>query len=185
MKHGWKKELGSEVALQAEVSQPNPNPNHYRTGRPVVCSERALRSSNQETETRSHNECKNFNLDVDANHYRTGRPVVCSERAPHSSDHNTSQTRSSRDRKSIDLDEETGDYRSGRPVVCSQVERSISDEVDIDFRISGLPHSQPNPNPIHRTGRLLETVQTSRSSAQEIDTRFSLGCESTNLSVER
>ena len=31
----------------------------------------------------------------------------------------------------------------------------------------------------------LETVQTSRSSAQEIDTRFSLGCESTNLSVER
>ena len=29
------------------------------------------------------------------------------------------------------------------------------------------------------------TEQTSRSSAQEIDTRFSLGCESTNLSVER
>ena len=45
--------------------------------------------------------------------------------------------------------------------------------------------TQPNPNPIHRTGRLVETEQTSRSSAQEIDTRFSLGCESTNLSVER
>ena len=29
------------------------------------------------------------------------------------------------------------------------------------------------------------TEQTSRSSAQEIDTRFSLGCESTNLFVER
>ena len=45
--------------------------------------------------------------------------------------------------------------------------------------------TQPNPNPIHRTGRPVETEQTSRSSAQEIDTRFSLGCESTNLSVER
>ena len=29
------------------------------------------------------------------------------------------------------------------------------------------------------------TKQTSRSSAQEIDTRFSLDCESTNLFVER
>ena len=46
--------------------------------------------------------------------------------------------------------------------------------------------TQPKtPNPIVRTGRLVETEQTSRSSAQEIDTRFSLGCESTNLSVER
>ena len=29
------------------------------------------------------------------------------------------------------------------------------------------------------------TEETSRSSAREIDTRFLLGCESTNLSVER
>ena len=29
----WKRELGSEVVLQAEVSQPTqPKPNHYRTG---------------------------------------------------------------------------------------------------------------------------------------------------------
>ena len=45
--------------------------------------------------------------------------------------------------------------------------------------------TQPNPNPIHRTGRPVTTEQTSRSSAQEIDTRYSLGRESTNLSVER
>ena len=45
--------------------------------------------------------------------------------------------------------------------------------------------TQPNPNPMHRTGRLVETEQTSRSSAQEIDTRFSLHCEKTTLSVER
>ena len=45
--------------------------------------------------------------------------------------------------------------------------------------------TQPNPNSIHRTGRPAMTEQMSRSSAQEIDTRFLLGCESTNLSVER
>ena len=45
--------------------------------------------------------------------------------------------------------------------------------------------NQPNQNPIHRTRRPVETEQTSRSSAQEIDTRFSFDCESTNLSVER
>ena len=45
--------------------------------------------------------------------------------------------------------------------------------------------TQPNPNPIHRTGRPVETEQTSCSSNQEVDTRFSLDCESTSLSVER
>ena len=45
--------------------------------------------------------------------------------------------------------------------------------------------TQPNLNPIHRTGRPVTTEQTSRSSAQEIDTPFLLGCENINLSVER
>ena len=47
------------------------------------------------------------------------------------------------------------------------------------------PTEPKTPNPIHRTGRPVTTEQTSRSSAQEIDTRFLLGCKSTNLSVER
>ena len=48
LKHDWMKELGSEVARQpgGEVAQqskssrsspPNPNPDHDRTGTPVVC----------------------------------------------------------------------------------------------------------------------------------------------------
>ena len=46
--------------------------------------------------------------------------------------------------------------------------------------------TQPKtPNPIVRTGRLVTTESPSRSSAQEIDKRFLLGCESTNVSVER
>ena len=62
--------------LRAEVSQPTqPNPNHYRTVRPVVCSEGARRSSNQEIETRSSGDCKNFNLDADANHKEWRDPL--------------------------------------------------------------------------------------------------------------
>ena len=41
--------------------------------------------------------------------------------------------------------------------------------------------TQPNPTPIKRTGRPVVTEQTSRSSAQEIDTRFSLDCKNTYL----
>ena len=111
LKHDWMKELGSEVARQAEGEvarqtegsqpiQPNPNPNHDRTGRPVVCKNTS-RSSNQEIETRFSRDCKNANLEY-ADHDRTGRPVVC------------------------------------REPVCSL---STFNEVDIDFRISGLPHS--------------------------------------------
>ena len=55
----------------------NPNPNHDRTGRPVVCSENTSRS--QEIDTRFTRDCKNSNLEEKANHDRTGRPVVCSQ----------------------------------------------------------------------------------------------------------
>ena len=102
LKHDLKRELGSEharqpegeVARQAKSSQPtqpNPNPNHDRTERPVVCSQRA-------SQTRFSRDCKNFNL------------------------------------------EETNHDRTGRPVVCSQSERSLLNEVDIDFRRPRLPH---------------------------------------------
>ena len=80
-KDNWREELGSEVARQPEgeivrqakgsqSTQPNPNPNHDRTGRPVVCPQiGALRS--QEIETRSSRE------DAE-NHDKTERLVVCS-----------------------------------------------------------------------------------------------------------
>ena len=105
LKHNWMKEMSSEVAPQAEVNQqtqPNPNPNHDGTERPVVCSENTSRS--EETYTRFSRDCKNANLE-EANHDRKGRPVVC-----------------------------------GQPVSSS----STINEVDIDFRISGLPHSVVN-----------------------------------------
>ena len=77
LKHDWMEELGSEVARQAEGSQPNPNPNHDRTERPVVCSENTSRS--QEIDTRFSRDCKNANLEKEANHDRMERPVVSSQ----------------------------------------------------------------------------------------------------------
>ena len=67
LRHDWMKELGSEVARQAEVNQPtqpNPNPDHDRTVRPVV-TEQTSRSSAQEIDTRLSRDCKNTNLFVE------------------------------------------------------------------------------------------------------------------------
>ena len=60
----------------------------------------------------------------------------------------------------------------------------------IGFRSCSTSRRQPtNPDQtliqFVRTGRPVTTEQTSRSGAQEIDTRFSLDCESTNVPVER
>ena len=113
--------------------------------------------------TRFSRDSKNFNLEEeeeDANHKRTGRPVVCSQRASHSSDQDI-ETLFSRECKSIDLDEETHHDRTERPVVCSQQEGSpsMSDEVDIDFRISGLPHSVVKQAESSRVRELIKKIE--------------------------
>ena len=80
LKHDWMKELGSEVAQRPEgqvvqqskcsqSNQPNPNPDHDRTGKPVVCPQRGAPRS-QEIEKRS------FREEV-VKHDRTEKPVVC------------------------------------------------------------------------------------------------------------
>ena len=67
LRHAWMKESGLDVARQAEVNQPtqpNPNPNHDRTERPVV-TEQTSRSNAQEIDTRFSRDCKNTNLFVE------------------------------------------------------------------------------------------------------------------------
>ena len=46
--------------------------------------------------------------------------------------------------------------------------------------VAGGSEDPNKPNPIVRAGRLVKSEQPSGSSAQEIDKRFSFGCESTN-----
>ena len=133
----WMKELGSEVARQAEdnhPTQPNPNP-IYRTERPVV-TEQTSRSSAQEIDTRFSLDCKDTNLfveslekdkdtdkDVDADRDRTGRPV--------------------------------GPFRS------TQLE-----EVDIYFRVSGLPHAVVKQADNSRVRELVKSPSSTRSSSR-------------------
>ena len=89
----------------------------------------------------------------DANHGRTGRPVVCSQ--------NTSQTRLSHESTNSILEEDANHDRTGRPVVCSQRVGSSStfNEVDIDFRISGLPHSVVKQAENSRVRELVKKIE--------------------------
>ena len=88
LKHDWMKELGSEHAQRpqgqvvrqaksSQPSQPNPNPYHDRTGKPVVC--RDTSHAQGASQTRSSHESTNFNVEDETNHDRTGKPVVCSD----------------------------------------------------------------------------------------------------------
>ena len=78
-------------------------------------------------------------------------------------------------------------YESPRPPPKISLRNNWMKELGSEVAGGGedSQQTQPNPNPIVRTERPVVTEQTFRSSAQEIDTRFSLDCESTNLSVER
>ena len=111
LRNDWMKELGSEVARQAEDNQPTqPNPKPiYRTGRPVV-TEQTSRSSAQEIDTRFSLDCKNTNLFVES-----------FEKV-----------------KDTDKDVDADRVRTERPVGGHQ--SSQLEEIDIDFRVSGLPH---------------------------------------------
>ena len=115
LKHDWMKKLGSEVARQAEGSQPtrpNPNPNHDRTERPVV-TEQPSRSSDEEIDTRFFLDCESTNVSV--------------ERSDKDADEN------------VDADR----IRTVRPDGSEQSIGLFSqrEEIDIDFRMSGLPHA--------------------------------------------
>ena len=56
---------------------------------------------------------------------------------------------------------------------------------ELGSEVAGKGESSQQTQPIVRKGRPVSTEPPSSSSAQEIDKRFLLGCESTNVSVER
>ena len=168
LKHDWMKELGSEVDRQpqgeivqqstsSQSSQPNPNPDHDRTEKPVVCP-RARASRSQEIRTRSFRE-------EAVKHDRTGKPVVCRD------EHHEQPTvvcseqmthpRFSREGQKLILEEETNHDRTGKPVVCRDTshEQSMLNEVDIDFRIPGLPHSVVKQAEIYRVRELVKKIE--------------------------
>ena len=134
LRHDWMKELGSEVARQAEVKQPTqPNPpDHDRTVRPVV-TEQTSRSSAQKIDTRFSRDCKNTNLFVE---------------------------RLEKD-KDTDRNEDADHDRTVRPVVIGQPIGSSApfNEVDIDFRVSGLPHAVVKQADNSRVRELVKKIE--------------------------
>ena len=74
--------------------------------------------------------------------------------------HKESQTRFSRDSTNFYLEDETKHDRMGKPVVCRDAnhERSMLNEVDINFRISGLPHSVVKQAENYRVCELVKKI---------------------------
>ena len=122
-KDNWMKELGSEVAGGGKDSQQTQPKNKHpivRTGRSVMAEQPSV-SSAQEINKRVFPDCESTNV-------RTGRPV--SSCVPVSVER-------------LDQDKDADHVRTVRPV---ESEQSIGlftqrEEIDIDFRVSGLPHA--------------------------------------------
>ena len=67
--------------------------------------------------------------------------------------------RQARSSKSTQLNPNPDHDRTGRPVVCSQDERSMLNEVDIDFRVPGLPHSVVKQAENYRVHELVKKIE--------------------------
>ena len=107
---------------------------HDRTGRPVV--------ETGVTHTRSSDDSKSFNVEDEAAHDRTGQPVASchTNNVP-----DGSQTSSSHESTSFNVGDETIHDRTEQPVVNrdeSGHEQTMLNEVNMDFRIPGLPTTQ-------------------------------------------
>ena len=153
LKHEWKRELGSEHAQRPEgqvvqpsksfqSNQPIPNPSRDRSGQPVVRTDRSgLPVVGADTRTVQDGRKTSRSQEIDVNSFheetvssdRSGQPVVETSKT---------HTRSSDDSKSLNV--ELAHDRSGQPVVNhddSSHEQTMLNEVNMDFRIPGLPHS--------------------------------------------
>ena len=106
------------------------------TRTPVVCRDASHAQSAKQT--RSSDDSKSLNVDMA--HDRTGQPVVetNTENVP-----NGSQTRFCHESISFNVGDETIHDRTGQLVVNHDVsshEQTMLNEVNMDFRIPGLPH---------------------------------------------
>ena len=116
----------------SQSNQPTPNPDHDRTEQPVVCPQRGA-SRSQEIETRSFRE-------ESVKHDRTGKPLK-QEQPKHV---HLMTARAPTLKINFNVGDETIHDRTGQPVVNrdeSSHEQTMLNEVNMDFRIPGLPHS--------------------------------------------
>ena len=152
LKHDWKRELGSEHAQRPEgqvaqpsrscqSNQPIPNPSRDRTGQPVVRTDRLGQPVVETSRTQTPSSDDSKSLNVEMAHDRMEQPVVetNTENVP-----DGCQTRSCHESIRVNVGDETLRDRTGQPVVKhddSSHEQTMLNEVNMDFRIPGLPHS--------------------------------------------
>ena len=91
-------------------------------------------------------------------HDRTGTPVVGRDT---SHEPGASQTRSSHESTNFNVGDETCHDRTGKPVVVRDAShaQSMLNEVDIDFRIPGLPHSDVKQAENYRVRELVKKIE--------------------------
>ena len=141
LKHQWKRELVSEHAQRSEVrplsrsfqsNQPILSPSRERSGRPVVKDDTRTVQDGRKT-SRSHEIDVNSFHEETVSSERTGRPVV---------ETSVIQARSSEDSKDPNVGKA---HESTRRLVVDHDnlnhEQRMLNEVDMDFKIPGLPHS--------------------------------------------
>ena len=133
---------------------------HDSTEKLVVCSDEnherpTVVCSEQASHPRFSREGQNLILEDEINHDRTEKkPVVCPQEGAH-------QTSFSRDSTNFNVADETNHDRTVKLVVCRDAnhERSILNEVDIDFRIPGLPHSVVKQADNYRVRELVKKIE--------------------------
>ena len=140
LKHDWKRELGSEDAQRpdgqvvqqiksSQSNQPTPNPDHDRTGQPVVGTDRTgqpvvschTNDVPDGSQTRSSHESISFNVGDETIHDRTVQPVVNRDEQSH--------------------------------------EQTMLNEVNMDFLIPGLPHSVVKQAESSRVRELVKKIE--------------------------
>ena len=118
------KELGSKVAQRpdgqvvqqsksSQSNQPNPNPDHDRTGQPVVGGDPRNASGGRKTSRSQEIETRSFHEEA-VKHDRTEQPVVGRDT---NHEPGASQTRSSDDSKSFNVEDKMAHDRTVQPVV--------------------------------------------------------------------
>ena len=167
LKHDWMKHLGSEVAQRPEAqvqqsnssqsNQPNPNPDHDDD----VCHDASHAQGARKTSRSQEIETRSFHEEA-VKHDRTGTPVVCRD-ASHAQ--GARQTRSSDESTNFNYGDETNHDRTWTPVVCRDKshaqghEQSMLNEVNIDFRMPGLPHSVVKQAENSRARELVKQIE--------------------------
>ena len=167
------KELGSEVAQRpqgqvvqqsksSQSNQLNPSPDHDdRTGQPVAGGDPRTAQGGRKTSRSQEIEKRSFHEEA-VEHDRTGTPVVGRDT---SHEPGASQTRSSHESTNFVVGDETNHDRTEKPVVCRDAshvqgdEQSMLNEVNIDFRMLGLPYSVVKQAENYRLRELVKVIE--------------------------